>query len=77
MTKIDRQLNILLNKVQTSNGNTPLTDDQKSEISKIGFLYSVGRMSPLEVALRLYFVYLKDIDSIYSTTFQDFVKDIR
>lgn len=69
MKKLEKQLNNMLRFAQKQK----LNDDEMQEISKIGFLYSVGRMSPLEVALRLWYLCNHNLDSIYGTSFQNFI----
>lgn len=70
MKKIEQQLNNMLHFVQ----EIKLNNDELSEISKIGFLYSVGRMSPMEVALRLWYVANHNVDGIYESSFQTFIE---
>lgn len=67
--QVEKQLNLMLKYAQ----DTKLNDEQQAEIGKIGFLYSIGRMSPLEVALRLWYVINKNVDGIYEKSFQNFI----
>lgn len=69
--KIEKQLNNMLNFVQ----KIKLNNDELSEISKIGFLYSVNKLSPLEVALRLWYIANHNVDGIYEESFQNFMKE--
>lgn len=71
MKKIENQLNNMLHFVQ----KMELDDQQLSEIQKIGFLYSVGRMSPLEVALRIWYLANNNVDGIYEKSFQHFIDE--
>lgn len=70
MKKIEQQLNKML---QFANSKER-TESEKREISKIGFLYSVGRMSALEVALRFWYLINHNVDGIYEKSFQDFME---
>lgn len=67
---IEQQLNNMLHFVQALNPN----EEEMQEISKIGFLYSVSRMSPIEVALRLWYVANHNVDGIYEKSFQNFIE---
>lgn len=60
----------MLHYAQESNLNV----EELSEINKIGFLYSVNRMSPLEVALRLWYICNHNVNGIYEKSFQNFMK---
>lgn len=68
--KIEEQLNKMLAYVRTCN----LTENEHQEIGKIAFLYSVNRMSPLEVTLRLWYVAHHNVDGIYEKDFQNFMQ---
>lgn len=70
MKKIEQQLNKMLHFAQEKE----LNSSQKAEINKIGFLYSVGRMSPLEVALRFWYLICNNVDGIYEKAFQNFME---
>lgn len=70
MKKIEQQLNKMLQFANKKELNT----SQKAEINKIGFLYSVGRMSALEVALRFWYLICNNVDGIYEKSFQDFME---
>ena len=70
MKKIEQQLNNMLHFVQ----EIKLNKDEISEINKIGFLYSIGRMSPMEVSLRLWYVANHNVDGIYEKSFQNFIE---
>lgn len=67
--EIEKQLNKMLAYARTCN----LTEDEDQEIGKIAFLYSVNRMSPLEVALRLWYVAHHNVDGIYEEDFRNFI----
>lgn len=69
--KIEKVLNLMLQFVN----KTPNTDEENSELCKIGFLYSCGRMSPMEVALRLWYVANHNVDGIYEKAFQEFMQE--
>lgn len=74
-TKTQKQLDALL---QTLNEQfEQFSEEQNREYGKIAFLYSVDRMSPLEVALRMWFIYTNNVDEIYKKKFQSFVEKIR
>lgn len=68
--EIEKQLNKMLAYVRTCD----LTEEEHQEIGKIAFLYSVSRMSPLEVALRLWYVAHHNVDGIYKKDFQNFMQ---
>lgn len=68
---IEDELNNMLHFVQ----KIELNKDELSEIQKIGFLYSVNRLSPLEVALRMWYVANHNVDGIYGDSFQNFCKE--
>lgn len=68
--KIEQQLNNMLKYVQ----ELKLGEEEICEINKIGFLYSVGRMSPMEVALRLWYVAHYNVNGIYEKDFQNFIE---
>ena len=74
MNKTEKQLNILLKNLNTRFKD--FTEDQNSEYAKIAFFYSCDRMSALEVALRMYFIYTNRVDEIYTDEFKSFVGGI-
>lgn len=69
--QIEKELNLMLDFAKKCN----LNDDEYQEIGKIAFLYSVSRMSPLEVALRLWYVANHNVDGIYEDAFKNFMKE--
>lgn len=66
--KIENELNAILKYANSMN----LNDEQRQEIQKIGFLYSCGRMSPLAVALRFWYLIHNNVDGIYEKDYQNF-----
>lgn len=64
----------MLNRMLTI-ANSVANEEEIQEIQKIGFLYSVSRMSQLEVALRLWYLINHNLNGIYEKSFQNFMNE--